>query len=85
MEFARWADVPTTKNSNVFVTSPGCAHGEPTVKYRAIFYNDEQPALQNWAMEKFTNGTGAALTGSPFNHFFYSKLSVALLYIESYE
>ncbi|OBZ74369.1 hypothetical protein A0H81_05491 [Grifola frondosa] len=26
-------------------------------------------ALQNWAMEKFTNGTGAALTGSPFNHF----------------
>ena len=27
-------------------------------------------------MEKFTNGTGAALTGSPFNHFFYTKLYV---------
>lgn len=71
---SRWADVPTTKNSNIFVSSTGCSHGSPTVKYRGIFLNDEQPALQNWAMEKFTNGTGAALTGSPFNHLFYTKL-----------
>ncbi|KAH9894039.1 hypothetical protein C8Q73DRAFT_500700 [Cubamyces lactineus] len=74
-----WADVPTTKHSNVFVTSSGCSHGSPTVQYRAIFLNDEQPALQNWAMEKFTNGTGAALTGSPFNHFFYTKLFELIL------
>ena len=70
----RWADVPTTKNSELFVSPTGCSHGSPTVKYRGIFLNDEQPALQNWAMEKFTNGTGAALTGSPFNHLFYTKL-----------
>ena len=76
----RWADVPTTKQSQIFVTSTGCAHGEPTVKYRGIFLNDEQPSLQNWAMEKFTNGTGAPLTGSPFNHFFYTKLLVLLLW-----
>nr|BCT97380.1 xylan a-1,2-glucuronidase [Irpex lacteus] len=69
-----WADVPITKHSQLFVTSSGCAHGAPSVKYRGLFLNDEQPALQNWAMEKFTNGTGAALTGSPFNHLFYSKL-----------
>ena len=69
----RWADVPTTKNSNIFFASSGCSHGSPTVKYRGVFLNDEQPNLQNWAMEKFTNGTGAALTGSPFNQFFYSK------------
>ncbi|KAI0651150.1 hypothetical protein C8Q79DRAFT_1004466 [Trametes meyenii] len=74
-----WADVPTTKHSNLFVTSAGCAHGSPTVRYRAIFLNDEQPALQNWAMEKFTNGTGAPLTGSPFNHFFYTKLFELIL------
>ncbi|KAI0772430.1 hypothetical protein BD413DRAFT_42662 [Trametes elegans] len=74
-----WADVPTTKHSDLFVTSSGCAHGEPTVQYRAIFFNDEQPALQNWAMEKFTNGTGAALTGSPFNHFFYTKVFELIL------
>ncbi|PBK61129.1 hypothetical protein ARMSODRAFT_674974 [Armillaria solidipes] len=30
-------------------------------------------------MEKFTNGTGAALTGSPFNHLFYTKLYELLL------
>ncbi len=46
------------------------------MKYRGIFLNDEQPALQNWAMAKFTNGTGASHTGSPFNHFFYTKLCV---------
>ncbi len=74
---ARWADVPTTKHNSLFAASSGCFHGSPTVKYRGIFLNDEQPALQNWAMEKFTNGTGAALTGSPFNHFFYTKLYVS--------
>jgi len=46
------------------------------VKYRGIFLNDEQPALQNWAAEKFSNGTGAFFTGSPFNHAFYTKLYV---------
>ncbi|KAI0060097.1 hypothetical protein BV25DRAFT_981253 [Artomyces pyxidatus] len=69
-----WADVPATPHTNIFVAPSGCSHGSPTVKYRGFFLNDEQPALQNWAMEKFTNGTGAALTGSPFNHFFYTKL-----------
>ncbi|TBU59951.1 hypothetical protein BD310DRAFT_1038213 [Dichomitus squalens] len=74
-----WADVPTTKHNALFVNSSGCSHGTPTVKYRGIFLNDEQPALQNWAMEKFTNGTGAPLTGSPFNHFFYTKLFELIL------
>ena len=46
------------------------------MKYRGIFLNDEQPALQNWAAEKFSNGTGAFFTGSPFNHVFYAKLYV---------
>ncbi|EJD06971.1 uncharacterized protein FOMMEDRAFT_131740 [Fomitiporia mediterranea MF3/22] len=74
-----WADVPTTKNAQIFFSASGCSHGSPTVKYRGIFFNDEQPALQNWAMEKFTNGTGAALTGSPFNHFFYAKVFELIL------
>ncbi|OCH92535.1 hypothetical protein OBBRIDRAFT_726547 [Obba rivulosa] len=78
-----WADVPTTANSQIFVESSGCSHSSPTVKYRGIFLNDEQPALQNWAMEKFTNGTGAALTGSPFNHLFYTKLFELLLRLKA--
>ncbi|RXW16249.1 hypothetical protein EST38_g9605 [Candolleomyces aberdarensis] len=69
-----WADVPTTKQSQLFVSASGCSHGSPTVKYRGIFFNDEQPALQNWAQEKFTNGTGA-----PFNHLFYRKVFELIL------
>ncbi|TFY80737.1 hypothetical protein EWM64_g3276 [Hericium alpestre] len=72
-------DVPVTKHSNLFVAPSGCSHGEPTVKYRGLFLNEEQPALTNWAMEKFTNGTGAPLTGSPFSHIFYTKLFDLLL------
>ncbi|KAJ7245615.1 glycoside hydrolase family 115 protein [Mycena haematopus] len=78
-----WADVPPTQHSALFVTPSGCSHGAPSVKYRGIFLNDEQPALQNWAAEKFTNGTGAALTGSPFNHFFYTKLFELMLRIKA--
>lgn len=33
------------------------------MKYRGIFLNDEQPALQNWAQEKFTNNYGGINTG----------------------
>ncbi|KAJ6484507.1 hypothetical protein C8R47DRAFT_1280830 [Mycena vitilis] len=66
-----WADVPTTPHPALFVSPGGCSHGPPSVKYH------EQPALQNWAAEKFTNGTGAHLTGSPFNRLFYSKLRFA--------
>ncbi|TCD67740.1 hypothetical protein EIP91_011982 [Steccherinum ochraceum] len=74
-----WADVPVTTHSELFVASNGCSHGPPSVKYRGIFLNDEQPALTNWAMEKFTNGTGAWFTNSPFNHVFYTKLFELLL------
>ncbi|THH04148.1 hypothetical protein EW146_g10252 [Bondarzewia mesenterica] len=78
-----WADVPVTRHSDIFVSASGCSHGSPTVKYRGIFLNDEQPALQFWAMENFTNGTGAALTGSPFNHLFYTKLFELLLRLKA--
>ncbi|KAG6856193.1 hypothetical protein H0H87_006733 [Tephrocybe sp. NHM501043] len=74
-----WADVPAAKHSELYVTSSGCSHGSPTVKYRGIFINDEQPALQNWAMEKFTNGTTGSPLNSPFNHFFYTNLFELML------
>jgi len=56
------------------LSSSGFTDGPPTVQYRGIFLNDEQPALQSWAMEKFTNGTGSARLGSPFNSLFYAKV-----------
>jgi len=46
------------------LTNIPCAHGSPTVKYRGIFLNDEQPALQNWAAEKFTNNFGGPAGGA---------------------
>jgi len=64
-----WADVPPIKHDTIYALPSGCSHGSPTVKYRGIFLNDEQPALQSWAQEKFTNGTGA-----PFNSLFYTKV-----------
>ncbi|PIL25769.1 hypothetical protein GSI_11519 [Ganoderma sinense ZZ0214-1] len=74
-----WADVQPTHHNSLYVKTAGCHHDTPSVKYRGIFLNDEQPALQSWAKVKFTNGTGAAHTGSPFNHFFYTKLFELLL------
>ncbi|KAF9450528.1 glycoside hydrolase family 115 protein [Macrolepiota fuliginosa MF-IS2] len=74
-----WADVPTTQHPELYVDSAGCSHGSPTVKYRGIFLNDEQPALQSWAAAKFTNGTGAPQTGSPFNSKFYTKVFELIL------
>jgi hypothetical protein len=71
-----WADAPVQTHDALFVSDTGCAHGEPSVKYRGIFLNDEQPALQNWALEKFTNGTGSAAFNSPFNAAFYAKVCV---------
>ncbi|KAG9075808.1 hypothetical protein FRC06_009878, partial [Ceratobasidium sp. 370] len=68
-----WADVPIQKHSTVYFTG-NCSHGEPTVKYRGIFINDEQPAIQSWAQEKYTNGTGP-----PFNHLFYANVFELLL------
>ncbi|CAE6342753.1 unnamed protein product [Rhizoctonia solani] len=68
-----WADVPIQKHSTVYFTGK-CSQGEPTVKYRGIFINDEQPAIQSWAQEKFTNGTGP-----PFNHLFYGNVFELLL------
>ncbi|KAF7369800.1 GH115-C domain-containing protein [Mycena venus] len=78
-----WADVPTPQRPALFVTPGGCSQEPPSVKYRAIFLNDEQPALQNWAAEKFTNGTSAALTGTPFNHLFYSQLFELMLRLKA--
>ncbi|KZS95511.1 hypothetical protein SISNIDRAFT_452165 [Sistotremastrum niveocremeum HHB9708] len=62
-----WADVPVKTSKSLFAS--GCQHGTPTVKYRGFFLNDEQPALQNWAQEKFNTNW----TATPFNHFFYSN------------
>ncbi|MCR4030781.1 MULTISPECIES: glycosyl hydrolase 115 family protein [Flavobacterium] len=48
-----WADVPVKKQSELHVLSGVHSQGEPKVKYRGIFINDEAPALTGWAFEKY--------------------------------
>ena len=48
-----WADVPARKRAAAYVAAGRHASGEPVVKYRGIFINDEDPALGGWSREKF--------------------------------
>jgi hypothetical protein len=64
-----WADVPAKKKSKIYILPGRHTLGEPAVKYRGIFINDEAPALSGWAYEKFGG----------FNHKFYEKVFELIL------
>lgn len=59
-----WADVPVKTQSSIFVKPGVHSLGEPKVKYRGIFINDEAPALSGWVDETFGG----------FNHLFYEHV-----------
>src|SRR4051812_47245406 len=42
-----WADVPEVHKNALFVKAGRYVYGEPAVKYRGIFLNDEAPSLTN--------------------------------------
>lgn len=48
-----WADVPAKKRATAFIIPGRYISGEPKVKYRGIFINDEAPCFIGWAKEKF--------------------------------
>ncbi|MBN2214838.1 MAG: glycosyl hydrolase 115 family protein [Bacteroidales bacterium] len=56
-----WADVPVEKQPELYVMPGRYSKGEPAVKYRGIFLNDEAPALTGWVQENFGD----------YNHDFY--------------
>jgi hypothetical protein len=64
-----WADVPVIHKKNLFVLPGSHSLGEPKVKYRGIFINDEAPALSGWVYEKFGG----------FNSKFYDKVFELIL------
>ena len=64
-----WADVPVQKKKEIYFKPGYYSPGEPKVKYRGIFINDEAPALRNWAEEKFGG----------FNSKFYEKVFELIL------
>ena len=64
-----WADVPVKTSERLFARKGRFNFGEPKVKYRGIFINDEAPALAGWAHEKFGG----------FNHQFYDHVFELIL------
>src|SRR5574344_1940307 len=50
-----WADVPVPHHDNVYALPGTYTDGEPAVKYRGIFINDEAPCFTSWV--KKTYGT----------------------------
>jgi hypothetical protein len=79
-----WADVPAGHRDALFVRPGRFVRGEPTVKYRGIFLNDEAPDLTNWVREKF--GTAPAGENPPipagianYNGEFYGRLFEVIL------
>ncbi|KAK6456124.1 uncharacterized protein RJT20DRAFT_127930 [Scheffersomyces xylosifermentans] len=71
-----WADVEPAAHSEIYVSKNlDRSTGEPSVKYRGFFFNDEQPALTGWVDVKFPEG----LYDSHFVHEFYIKVFELLL------
>ena len=68
-----WADVPVEHKEALYVKAGRWVRGEPAVKYRGIFLNDEAPALSGWAKEKFGG----------LNHQFYEKVFELLLRLKA--
>lgn len=48
-----WADVPADKHEVLFVKEGCYTDGEPKVKYRGIFINDEAPCTNTWIKNTF--------------------------------
>jgi hypothetical protein len=64
-----WADVPIKKQTGLYVKKGVFTDGEPAVRYRGIFINDEAPSLSGWVHEKFGD----------YNHQFYEKVFELIL------
>ncbi len=48
-----WADVPVAKASQMSIAHGKYTAGEPAVRYRGIFLNDEAPCLTTWVKNTF--------------------------------
>ncbi len=66
-----WADVPVQHHDQIFVMSGSYTDGEPVVRYRGIFLNDEAPCLTSWVKNTFGTNYGG--------HEFYEKVFELLL------
>ena len=61
-----WADVPVEHHDSIFVNKGIYTDGEPAVRYRGIFLNDEAPCLTSWVKNTYGIGYG--------DHRFYQRV-----------
>ena len=66
-----WADVPVARQQNLSIARGTYTAGEPAVRYRGIFLNDEAPCLAGWV--KNTYGTDYG------DHNFYARVFELIL------
>lgn len=66
-----WADAPVKRQTNLCIQKGSYSAGEPSVKYRGIFLNDEAPCLTTWV--KNTYGTDYG------DHRFYARVCELIL------
>ena len=66
-----WADVPVARQENLSIARGTYTAGEPAVRYRGIFLNDEAPCLTGWV--KHTYGTEYG------DHNFYERVFELIL------
>ena len=66
-----WADVPAQKHDIVSIKAGSYTDGEPAVRYRGLFLNDEAPCLTGWVKNTFGTNYGG--------HKFYEKVFELIL------
>ncbi|HEY2434679.1 MAG TPA: glycosyl hydrolase 115 family protein [Vicinamibacterales bacterium] len=81
-----WDDVAPEHKAALYVKPGSYRQGEPSVKYRGIFLNDEKPNLDFWVRAKFgehpTPGGGPG-TIANLNRQFYARLFELLLRLKA--
>ena len=66
-----WADVPIERHEQLYVIPGEYTDGEPNVRYRGLFLNDEAPCLTTWVKNTFGTNYG--------DHRFYEKVFELIL------
>lgn len=66
-----WADVPVVHRENLSIKRGTYTAGEPAVRYRGIFLNDEAPCLTGWVENTYGTNYG--------DHRFYARVFELLL------
>ena len=70
-----WADVPVERHKDMSIKRGFWTVGEPAVKYRGIFLNDEAPCLTGWVKNTYGTDYGG--------HEFYARVFELLLRLKA--